>query len=312
MSSNQNVSSGKRNHRLPQDLPFDHDASSPRFLGWIVAIMVFLASLSLVGSTALQGFVESLSASQSQGFSVELSPSEGGSTSSSVAEIRRQETVLGFLKRLPGVQRTEVVSQASIDSFSNSWFGTTEANDASLLKPTLIDVMVKDINKVDLKTLEFALKKEVPGTTVLSSRQWHNGLLNVATSALVAAVFMAILIVFATILAAAFSAHTGLIIYRPIIEILRLVGADNNYIAKQFQRHALWLGLKSGFKGIALTAFFVVGGLLMSQSLELPALAQGGRWLWTWGILALMPFVVASVMMVAARTTVTWELSKLP
>lgn len=173
MSSNQNVSVPNKARQIPQDLPFDHDASSPRFLGWIVAIMVFLASLSLVGSTALQGFVESLSASQSQGFSVELSPAEGTLSNSSIAEIRRQESVLSLLKRLPGIQRTEVVSQASIDSFSSSWFGTTEANDASLTKPTLIDVMVKDIKKVDLKALEFALQKAAPGTTVLSSRQWH-------------------------------------------------------------------------------------------------------------------------------------------
>lgn len=123
---------------------------------------------------------------------------------------------------------------------------------------------------------------------------------------------MAVLIVFATILAAAFSAHTGLIIYRPIIEILRLVGADNRYIAKQFQRHALWLGLKSGAKGIGLTVFLVVAGLFMSSSMGLPAVVQGEQWLWTLVILALMPFVVASVMMIAARTTVTWELSKLP
>jgi cell division transport system permease protein len=312
MSSNQNISVAKKSRRIPQDLPFDNDSSSPQFLGWIVAIMVFLASLSLVGSTALQGFVESLAASQNQGFSIELSPAEGGMAQSSTAEIRRQEKVLSLLRKLPGVQRTEVVSQASVDSFANTWFGKREANDASLLKPTLIDVVVKDIKKVDLKSLEFRLEKVAPGTKVLPNRQWHSGLLNVASSALIAAIFMAVLIVFATILAAAFSAHTGLIIYRPIIEILRLVGADNRYIAKQFQRHALWLGLKSGVKGVVLTFFLVVGAFFISQSVDIPAFAQGSRWLWTWAILGLMPFVVAFVMMVAARTTVTWELSKLP
>jgi cell division transport system permease protein len=36
---------------------------------------------------------------------------------------------------------------------------------------------------------------------------------------------------------------------RPVIEVLHFIGARDRYIAGQFQRHFLWLGLKGGAIG---------------------------------------------------------------
>jgi cell division transport system permease protein len=48
---------------------------------------------------------------------------------------------------------------------------------------------------------------------------------------------------------------------RPIIEVLHFIGARDGFIARQFQRHFLVLGLKGGFfgGGAAIVIFLVFG-----------------------------------------------------
>src|SRR6266702_8626181 len=53
----------------------------------------------------------------------------------------------------------------------------------------------------------------------------------------------------ATVLSVAFATRGAMASNRPIVEVLHFVGAKDAYIASQFQRHFLTLGLKGGALG---------------------------------------------------------------
>jgi cell division transport system permease protein len=57
------------------------------------------------------------------------------------------------------------------------------------------------------------------------------------------------LVIAATILCVNFATRGAMAANRPVIEVLHFVGAQDRFIAGQFQRHFLWLGLKGGAIG---------------------------------------------------------------
>jgi cell division transport system permease protein len=55
--------------------------------------------------------------------------------------------------------------------------------------------------------------------------------------------------VMATVLSVTFATRGAMATNRPIIEVLHFIGAKNGFIAGQFQRHFLLLGLEGGVIG---------------------------------------------------------------
>jgi cell division transport system permease protein len=70
------------------------------------------------------------------------------------------------------------------------------------------------------------------------------------SSAAVAVGIGVVLLVFiATVLSVTFATRAAMATNRPVIEVLHLIGAKDNFIAGHFQRHFLQLGLKGGLIG---------------------------------------------------------------
>jgi cell division transport system permease protein len=96
-----------------------------------------------------------------------------------------------------------------------------------------------------------------------------------------------------------------------VIEVMHLIGAQDDYVARQFQAHALGIGLRGGLTGL----LFAVATLLAVEGLApsgggglLPGLALKA---WQWGALALLPVVTALIAMVTARVTVLRTLARM-
>src|SRR5205085_4232694 len=58
-----------------------------------------------------------------------------------------------------------------------------------------------------------------------------------------------LLVLAATVLTVTFATRGAMAANRPIVEVLHFIGATDGYIAGQFQRHFLTLGLKGGAIG---------------------------------------------------------------
>ncbi|MFP6744670.1 MAG: cell division protein, partial [Alphaproteobacteria bacterium] len=109
-----------------------------------------------------------------------------------------------------------------------------------------------------------------------------------------------------------FTTRTGLAIHQDAIEVLHLIGAHDGFVARAFERNALWMGLRGGLIGLGLGALtFVVVGQV-SAGLEAPlmprfSLTPGGLM-----VLGSLPLVSAAIAMVTARFTVLRALADMP
>ena len=117
----------------------------------------------------------------------------------------------------------------------------------------------------DLTKLRTTLTQNVPGTNLDDHRQWIDRLTLMSRTTVVVALVIFGLVLFAMALAVAFATRGAMAGSREVINVLHFVGAEDAYIARQFQRHFLWLGLRGGLIGGGLAIAIFLTGSLLSQ-----------------------------------------------
>jgi cell division transport system permease protein len=108
--------------------------------------------------------------------------------------------------------------------------------------------------------LRAALTRDVAGASLDDHRGWIDRMRAMAGSAIAIGLIIVGLVMAATILSVAFATRGAMAANRPILEVLHFIGATDSYIATQFQRHFLILGLQGGAigGGVALVLFLLV------------------------------------------------------
>jgi cell division transport system permease protein len=178
--------------------------------------------------------------------------------------------------------------------------------------PQLIAVRFDDRETIDVEALQARLQEIAPGTLVDDHQQWLSRLLKFTGAIQALALLIVVVVITAAVLAVVFVTRTGLSIHRNVIEILHMMGARDLYIAQQFERHSMKLGLLGGLIGIVLAAptLWLAGRALGTHEIALlPSIAFDP---WDWAVIALMPVVAAAVAMVTARITVLRTLAAIP
>lgn len=203
----------------------------------------------------------------------------------------------------------EVVSDARVARMLEPWLGPGGAGDLPL--PTLVDVRLAPNATIDLGALARQLGDSVPGATLDDHRRWLNHLILLGRSVELIAVVILVLIAAAAAATTVFGTRTALAVHRHVIEVMHLIGAPDAYIARQFQAHALGIGLRGGLTGLlfAVATLLAVEGLAQSSGADfLPSVAVRT---WQWGALALLPVATALIARVTARMTVLRALSRM-
>jgi cell division transport system permease protein len=101
-----------------------------------------------------------------------------------------------------------------------------------------------------------------------------------------------------------FATRAGLAARRDTIELLHLIGAEDGYIARQFQRHVAAQAMRGGIAGTLAALLILVGIQLLAGRVGagmLPGLALA--W-WHWLALLVLPAAAAGLAIVTARRTV--------
>jgi cell division transport system permease protein len=125
----------------------------------------------------------------------------------------------------------------------------------------MIAVRVDPGARVDVPALRRALATQVAGASLDDHRGWIDRMRHMAAAAVAGGAGIFGLVLAATVLSVAFATRGAMASNRPIVEVLHFVGAKEAYIAGQFQRHFLGLGLKGGaIGGIAAMAFLALAG----------------------------------------------------
>lgn len=137
---------------------------------------------------------------------------------------------------------------------------------AELPVPRLVALELDPVVPADTAALARALDQEVPGATLDDHRQWQAQVRSVAGWVVFAAFLVLALMLGATVAIIVFATRGAMAGNRDIVEVLHLVGARQGFIAREFERHFLMLGLKGGLiGGGAAAAAFLLAQLLLTR-----------------------------------------------
>ncbi|MFQ5959671.1 MAG: cell division protein FtsX [Alphaproteobacteria bacterium] len=290
--------------RRRSPLPLHEDAAN-RFLPWIVALMVYLAALSLDGALAIDGAVARWRGSQDDTLTVQVPPGDDATRDAPVT------AVLEVLRATPGVAAARPLERDELVALLEPWLGKGNvAPDLPL--PWLIDVTLVPEAALDPLVLETRLQVVAPGTEIDDSGIWLERLTAAARSLQAVALAVVLAIGAAAVGTVVFTTRTSLAVHHDTIEVLHLIGAHDAFVARVFARQALWLGLRGGVLGLSLAA--LTGGAVwyFAGDIDAPLLPRLALTPAGWGALAALPLVSALVAMLTARVTVMRALARMP
>jgi cell division transport system permease protein len=224
----------------------------------VIAIMGCLACLSVGAVTLVDRAASEWSADIGRELTIEVSAIDPATME------ERLERAADLARVSPGIGAVSVVSEAETRALLEPWLGVlgSEAALEELPIPRLVAMRVTDASALNLTTLQAALDQEVPGATVDDHRVWTDQLARMAGAMVLGGLGVLVLVLSATILCVIFATRAAMAGNKDVVEVLHFVGASHTFIAGQFQRHFLMLGMRGGLIGgvsaILLFLFFQV------------------------------------------------------
>ena len=212
---------------------------SGRALVAVVAIMTFLASLT-TGAVMLVGQAASeWQADVAREVTIQVIPAPGRDMDATV------EKAAAVARAFAGIGEVRVYTKEDSSKLLEPWLGSGLTLD-ELPVPRLIVVKIAYGAAPDISQLRRMLIEQVPGATLDDHRGWIDRMRAMAATAVAIGIGVLMLMFAATILSVTFATRGAMASNKSVIEVLHFVGAKNGFIAGNFQRHFLLLGLQGG------------------------------------------------------------------
>jgi cell division transport system permease protein len=275
-----------------------------RSLTLVIAIMCFLACLTAGAVYMINQSAAAWLRNIASEVSVQIDPRP------SVEETDSTVTaVTDFLKNIPGVAAATAISTEASAALLEPWLGKSEALN-ELPIPRLIALEINRQTPPDLERVRVDLEKQFPGVTLDDHRHWQSQIRTVTRSLAVAGLAILALVAAATTAIIISATRSAMASNREIVEVLHFVGATDRFIAREFEKHFLTLGVRAGLVGAGSAAlvFLIVpwivpwlGGGVVAEA-EMRNLVGGG-WLDLPGfaLLGIVVVVVAALCMLTSR-----------
>ena len=227
------------------------DTVTGRSLTLVVSIMCFLACLTAGAVYMINESADAWLNDIASEVTVQIEPKENVDTEKTVKDVQT------FLERQPGVTRVEALSQAESSKLLEPWLGQSDVW-ASLPVPRLIAIEVDQNSPPDVEGLRAELGKRFPGTTLDDHRHWQRQIRTVTRSFALGGLAILLLVGAATTAIIVSATRSSMASNHEIVEVLHFVGATDRYIAREFEKHFLRLGVRAGLVGAlcAMAVFF--------------------------------------------------------
>jgi cell division transport system permease protein len=195
---------------------------------------------------------------------VQVEAKEHSDVDKVVADITR------FLSAQQGISTVRALGIADTAQLLEPWLGQTDALKA-LPVPRLIALELDRNTPPDLDAMRAALTQQYKGVTLDDHRRWQQQIRTITRSFALGGLAILLLVGAATTAIIVSATKSAMASNREIVEVLHFVGATDRFIAREFERHFLRLGVRAGIVG-AIWAMFVF--LAMPMVMEL--LGGGG------------------------------------
>lgn len=211
----------------------------------VIAIMGCLACLAVGAVTIVDRAAQDWSADIGRELTIEVT-----SVDPATVDTRIQSAVR-IARGTAGIGQVTVIDDRETRALLEPWLGTLASETAldDLPIPRLIALTVTDRSILDIDALQAALSVDVPGASVDDHRLWTDQMAQMARAMVLGGLGILILVLTATILCVIFATRAAMAGNRDVVDVLHFVGASHAFIARQFQRHFLSLGLRGGLIG---------------------------------------------------------------
>jgi cell division transport system permease protein len=213
-----------------------------RSLVAVVAILTFLAGLTAGAVMMVLDAASDWRADVGREVTIQVRPLTGRDTE---ADVRKAVEVT---RAAPGIADVRAYTKDESARLVEPWLGNG-LNLDELPIPRLIVVTLRPGTPPDFAALRKALAAQVPSASLDDHRRWIDQMRNMAGAAAAGGLAVLALVLVVTMLSVTFATRGAMATNRPIIEVLHYVGATDGFVARQFQRHFLVLGLKGGAIG---------------------------------------------------------------
>lgn len=201
------------------------------------------------------------------------------------------------LETTPGVAAARALTSDEQRALLAPWFGP-DLPVETLPIPQLIEV-IEEGGGYDSAGLRARLQAEVPGAVLDDHTRWREPLVDAASRLRWLGILSLVLIAAATAAMITLAANAALAANAQVIQVLRLVGARDIFIARAFVRRFTLRALAGAAAGtflgviavLLLPSTDIVGGFLTGLGF------QGAGWIWP----LFIPILAASVAFVATR-----------
>lgn len=232
-----------------------------RALVAVVAIMTFLAAMTTGAVMLVRAAASDWQSDVSREITIQVRPIDGRDIEVEVA--RAAEIARAF----PGIAEVRPYSKEESARLIEPWLGTGLALD-DLPVPRLIIVRIAPGATPNLPQLRQLINDQVAGAGLDDHRAWMDRMRTMVHTAVIGGIAILVLMLTATVLSVVFATRGAMATNRPTVEVLHFVGAKDGFIARQFQRHFLVLGLEGGaIGGGAAMALFALMGFVRDRIL---------------------------------------------
>jgi cell division transport system permease protein len=227
----------------------------------VIAIMSFLACLTLGAVTLVRDASRDWQVDILREITIQVRPIEGVDANKEAAK------AASIAESYHGVASAQVLSDAENARLLEPWLGSgLDLKDLPI--PRLIVVRLSNPAGVDIADLSKRLQSEVRGASLDDHRLWTERLQTMANVTVVIGGSILALVFVATVLSVIFATRGAMASNRDVVSVLHFVGAEDGYIAREFQRHFLLLGLKGGLAGAAAASLlFAVLSFIIAPSM---------------------------------------------
>jgi len=283
----------------PYDFDFKGDRSN-RFIKYIVGFLMYSVTIAIMSGiftyTLTSGWRKALSGRMT----VEFQTNVDGANSA-ITE-KQKEEVIQILKDTNGIKSVRKLNESDILKILEPWLNSTAIPD-DFPFPAIFDVEADQDAKIDLLILTDKLSKISSGVRIHDHANWYAPIIKISNGLFAFAIVLSLLI-FATVCSSViFITKKTLMVHHNTVKILQLIGATNSYIASQFKKYYLFIGLKSSAISI-LCSLMTIFGIVFASSQEILNINA----LKYTAVSLIVPILTTLLIVITARTTVMFFL----
>ena len=266
----------------------------------VIAIMAFLACLTLGAVSMVRATAASWQSQISREITIQIKPEEGLDMDAALRKAR--DLALTFV----GTREGTIMDDGATARLLEPWLGAG-LNLDDLPVPRLVIITIDEQNPPDFAAMRDLLKTEIPQAFLDDHRTWVDRLVSMAHTTVLIGTGVLVLVFTAMILTVIFATRGALSGNRHIVEVLHFVGAESSFVASEFQKHFLKISIKGSAAGGALAAaLFALANIWQANSLATPesdqAMALFGTF--TIGVTGYVG-IFATMIVIALLTTLT-------